>query len=228
MRPIERPRSIAEEVARRLRHAIIEGDLRLGEVLSERQLAERLNVSKTPVREALAQLRLEGLVNIYPQRGVTVFTLSAREIRDICELRLALEEAALRYAVERNPERLADRLSEVVARMEAAHAAGDERAYLNADTDYHQVFFECCDNAYLESAYTLYVGKLAALRTHLSHKPDHTRRSDEEHHLMLELIRARDLAACLAVLRRHNDRVSSTYAEDIKDIAAADSEIPGA
>ena len=223
MHPIERRRSIAEEVASRLRHAIVEGDFRLGEVLSERQLAEKLNVSKTPVREALAQLRLEGLVNIYPQRGVTVFTLSAREIRDICELRFALEEAALRYALERNPEQLAERLSAVVGRMEKAHAADDERAYLAADTDYHQVFFECCDNSYLESTYTLYVGKLAALRTHLSHKPDHTRRSDQEHHQMLDLIRARDLPACLAVLRQHIDRVSSTYAEHVKDIAAADS-----
>ncbi len=228
MHPIERRRSIAEEVASRLRHAIVEGDFRLGETLSERQLAESLNVSKTPVREALAQLRLEGLVNIYPQRGVAVFTLSAREIRDICELRLALEEAALRYAIERNPERLADRLSEVVARMEKAHASGDERAYLAADTDYHQVFFECCDNAYLESTYTLYVGKLAALRTHLSHKPDHTRRSDEEHHHMLDLIRARDLPECLAVLKRHIDRVSTTYSENVKDIAAADSGQPKA
>lgn len=224
MRPIERPRSMAEEVASRIRHAIVEGDFGLGEVLSERQLAERLNVSKTPVREALAQLRLEGLVNIYPQRGVTVFTLSAREIRDICDLRYALEEAALRHAIDRHPEELARRLAVVVEAMEKAHAAGDERAYLKADTDYHQVFFECCDNVYLESTYKLYVGKLAALRTHLSRKPDHTRHSDEEHHRMLDLLRARDLPACLTLLRRHIDRVSTTYAENVSDIAAADSE----
>lgn len=227
MRPIERPRSMAEEVASRIRHAIVEGDFGLGEVLSERQLAEKLNVSKTPVREALAQLRMEGLVNIYPQRGVTVFTLSAREIRDICELRYALEEAALRHAIERHPDELAEKLAMIVEVMEKAHAAGDERAYLNADTDYHQVFFECCDNVYLESTYKLYVGKLAALRTHLSRKPDHTRHSDDEHHQMLDQIKARDLPGCLALLKRHIDRVSTTYAENISDIAAADSESPG-
>lgn len=225
MRPIERPRSMAEEVANRIRHAIIEGDFGLGEVLSERQLAEKLNVSKTPVREALAQLRMEGLVNIYPQRGVTVFTLSAREIRDICELRYALEEAALRHAVDRQPKELVEKLTVVVEAMEKAHTAEDERAYLNADTDYHQVFFECCDNVYLESTYKLYVGKLAALRTHLSRMPDHTRHSDEEHHQMLELIRAHDLSACLRLLKRHIDRVSTTYAENVSDITAAASEL---
>lgn len=224
MRPIERPRSIADEVANRIRHAIVEGDFGLGEVLSERQLAEKLNVSKTPVREALAQLRLEGLVNIYPQRGVTVFTLSAREIRDICELRFALEETALRLALERHPHELAQKLAAVVAVMEKAHAEGDERAYLNADTDYHQVFFECCENAYLESTYALFVGKLAAVRTHLSRRPDHTQRSDEEHHQMLELIKAQDLPSCLTLLRRHINRVSVTYAEKVTEIAAADAD----
>ena len=65
-------------------------------------LAENFGVSKTPVREALAQLRLEGLVRIVPQRGAFVFTLSAREVMNMCELRLTLEAAALRLAFERD------------------------------------------------------------------------------------------------------------------------------
>ena len=222
MRPIERPKSIAEEVADRIRAAIVDGDLRLGQDLSERQLAESLGVSKTPVREALAQLRMEGLVRIYPQRGVTVFTLSANEIRDICELRQALEVAALRHALERNPGRLADGLARVVDAMEAARRSGDERAYLSADTAFHQVFFEACGNRYLEETYGLHVGKIAALRTHLARKPDHTLRSFEEHRRMLELVRARDLDASLDVLDRHIDRTKSTYAAEVEDIAAAD------
>lgn len=223
MRPIERPRSMTEEVVDRLRRAIVDGDFGLGQELSERQLAETLGVSKTPVREALAQLRMEGLIRIYPQRGAAVFTLSGTEIRDICELRQALEAAALRYAVERNPNQLERDLAAVVRRMEAARGKGDDRGYLAADTAYHQVFFEACGNRYLADTYALNVGKIAALRTHLARKPDHTRRSFEEHVEMLDLVRARDLDKALVVLDRHIDRTKSTYTDEVADIAEADS-----
>lgn len=222
MRPIERPPSFAEEVADRIRRAIIDGDLSLGETISERLLADRLGVSKTPVREALAQLRMEGLVRVYPQRGATIFTLSAREIRDICELRQALEASALRYALERNPTQLAEALARVVAEMRAARAEEDHRRYLAADTAYHEVFFQCCDNLYLQDTYSLHVGKIAALRTHLARKPHHTERSFEEHCRMLELVRAREVAACLSTLDGHIGRTKSTYAAEVDDIAAAD------
>lgn len=228
MRPIQRPPSFAEEVADRIRRAIIDGDLGLGEAISERQLADRLGVSKTPVREALAQLRMEGLVRVYPQRGAMVFTLSAREIRDICELRQALEGAALRYALERDSMRLAEGLAQVVADMETARAERNDRRYLSADTAYHEVFFQCCDNLYLQDTYSLHVGKIAALRTHLARKPHHTERSFEEHCRMLDLVRTREIAACLAVLDGHIGRTKSTYAAEINDIAAADQTIPAA
>ncbi|HUG63244.1 MAG TPA: GntR family transcriptional regulator [Methylomirabilota bacterium] len=213
---------MAGEVVDRIRKAIVCGDLSLGQDLSERQLAESLGVSKTPVREALAQLRLEGLVRIYPQRGVTVFTLSASEIRDICELRQALEVAALRYALERHPDRLTSGLARVVEAMANARRDGDARGYLEADTAYHEVFFEACGNRYLEETYALHIGKIAALRTHLARKPMHTQKSYDEHVEMLKLLRAGDNASALAVLDRHIDRTKSTYAEEIEDIAAAD------
>ena len=124
MKPIERPESLTESVVKRLREAIVSGDFELGQPLSERQLAELLEVSKTPVREALAQLRLEGLVRILPQRGAFVFTLSQQEVVEICELRQALEASALRAAIERNPARFAEALAD----HRAAHAQGARSA----------------------------------------------------------------------------------------------------
>lgn len=75
----------------------------LGSVVTERKIAAELNVSKTPVREALAQMRNEGLVTIFPQSGVRVFTLSAKEVREICAFRKALEAAALTLATGASP-----------------------------------------------------------------------------------------------------------------------------
>jgi DNA-binding GntR family transcriptional regulator len=222
MLPIERPRSLTATVVERLRQSIVEGDLALGQSLSERQLAERLGVSKTPVREALTQLKHEGLVRIIPQRGAEVFTLSAREVINMCELRLTLEAAALKLAHQRHPQELVQRLERIVTEMVSARRARDMRAYLNADTAYHQVFFETCGNPLLEQSYRNYLGKIAALRTHLSVKPFHTERSFDEHRDMLACLRRGELDQTLELLDRHIARSKTTYAETVEDIAIAD------
>ncbi len=222
MRPITRPKSLSATVLDGLRQSIVEGDLELGQPLSERQLAESFGVSKTPVREALAQLRLEGLVRIVPQRGAFVFTLSAREVMNMCELRLTLEATALRLAFERERPGLVKGLTVIVRDMEAARQGRDMRSYLNADTAYHQVFFRKCGNPLLADTYRIYLGKIAAVRTHLAVKPLHTERSFEEHRDILASLVADDLAKTLGILDRHIERTKTTYAETVEDIAAAD------
>ena len=222
MRPVERPRSLTETVLAQLRQAIVSGDLELGSPLSERALAIKLAVSKTPVREALAQLRLEGLVRIYPQRGAFVFTLSASEVTEICEFRQTLEAAALKLAVERHPDELVSDLRAVVAEMEAARARGDTKDYLHADTRFHRAFFRHCGNNYLIDTYELHIGKIAALRTHLASKPLHTEMSFAEHREITRLLGLGAVAKVFGVLDVHIDRTKTTYSAGIEDIAMAD------
>jgi DNA-binding GntR family transcriptional regulator len=222
VKPIERPQSLTESTLRRLRQAIASGDLELGSPLSERQVADLLEVSKTPVREALAQLRLEGLVRILPHRGAFVFTLSQQEVVEICELRQALEATALRVAIERNPAAFAEALAAVVNRMRRARSRGDVRAYLDEDTRFHECFFDHCGNSLMAQNYGMFVGKIAALRTHLAQKPQHTELSFKEHEAMLEAVLRRDAPAALAILDVHIARTKETYAAGVTDIAAAD------
>ena len=222
MRPIERPRSLTQSALAQIRDAIVNGDLELGHPLSERALSEMLHISKTPVREALAQLRLEGLVRIYPRRGACVFSLSAQEVVEICELRQALESAALRYAVERGGEAFRSALAATVEAMRAAKAVGDRKSYLRQDTAFHACFCQHSGNALMAQTYSLYVGKIAALRTHLSHKPHHVELSFAEHEAMLGAVRRNDVEAALAILDVHIARTRTSYASTIRDIAAAD------
>ncbi|HTH99501.1 MAG TPA: GntR family transcriptional regulator [Acidisoma sp.] len=222
MTPIERPQSLADAVLERLRYDIVSGKLRLGQMLSERVLAEKLGVSKSPVREALAQLRLEGLVRIVPQRGAFVFTLSSEGVRQVCEFRRMLERTALTLAVAREPHRLARLWAAIVEEMAQARAAGDGRRYLDADTTFHTTLFDLCGNAYISGAYSLHLGKIAALRTHLAVKPLHTEMSFREHGEMAAAIDRGDLAATLAILDVHIDRSQTTYAAGVPDIAQAD------
>jgi DNA-binding GntR family transcriptional regulator len=222
MKRIERPKSISGEVIGQIRQSIVSGDLRLGEELSERQLAERLGVSKTPVREALAQLKLEGLVRASPHKGVTVFTLSAVEVREMCELRQTLESAALRLAMQRNPQALLAAMDDTIGAMRRAQQDQDGKSYLAADTLFHLHFLEHCGNAYLAETYRMHLGKIAALRTHLAQKPQHTEMSFQEHQLMHRLLSGGKVGEGLDVLDRHIDRTKTTYSNTIEDIAAAD------
>lgn len=222
MDAILRPKSLTETVLERLRDSIVNGDLELGSALSERVLAERLNVSKTPVRESLVQLRGEGLVTIVPQKGAYVFTLSAREVVQICEFRLALEGAGLALAIERERAALARDLSNVVERMDEALKQGDRRRYLSLDTSFHNAIFAHCGNQYLADSYARYVGKIAALRTHLASKAMHTRLSFEEHKLIRDAVVEGTGENVDALLRRHIGRTEETYSLEVEDIAIAD------
>lgn len=208
---IERPKSLRELALEHLRNSIVDGRLKMGQTLSERGISDELGVSKSPVREALAQLRDEGLVSIEPQKGARVFTLSEEEVAQICDFRMAIETAGFELALSRNPEGLARDMARVVKDMARARTAGDEREYLRLDTDFHHLIFEHAGNDYLTSSYTRFVGKIAALRTHLSGLPSHTDLSFEEHGRIAEAVGKRDMKAISALLLEHINRSRLDY-----------------
>lgn len=220
MEPIERGTSLTETVAAKLRAAIVSGDYELGQPLSERILAEILHVSKTPVREALSLLRMEGLVKVLPQRGATVFLPSEDEVRELCELRQALECTAVTRALQRDCEGFADKLDEIVQKMTAARAKGKTRVYLECDTAFHQCFFDFCGNQLMASTYALHSGKIAALRTHLAVRPMHTDLSFDEHRQIAEAARDNDIDRILALINTHIDRTRQSFTHIVDAIQA--------
>ena len=212
--PIDQPKSLTELAVVRLREAIVEGDLALGERISEASLAAALGISKTPVREALARLQTEGLVTISPRRGTVVFMVSAAEVRAISELRLTLETTALSLAITRNGRSFVVDLGEVVDKMTAADARGDDRQYLRLDAAFHEQFFRHCDNGYLADAYRLIAAKIAALRTHLSIRPLQIEDSFAEHRAILEAAAEGSTKDAIRVLDHQIARMVRAFADD--------------
>ncbi len=208
---LERPKSLRELALEHLRDSIIDGSLKMGQVLSERKISEELGVSKSPVREALAQLRDEGLVSIEPQKGARVFSLSEAEVTQICDFRQAIEIAAFELALSRNPIGLADQMERVVKEMTRERTKGNEKGYLALDTTFHQLIFEHAGNDYLTSSYTRYIGKIAALRTHLAKLPQHTDLSYDEHQKIAVAVRQGDMSEIKSLLIEHIDRTRQAY-----------------
>jgi len=222
VKEIERPQSLSELATVRLRDAIVNGDFGLGEALSEAKLAASLNISKTPVRHALAQMRIEGLVEVYPQRGTFVFTVSAADLMALCEHRQIIEQAALRLAFARNREALTRRLATLTEAMTKTRGRSNVLRYLALDMEFHRVIIELAGNRYLLEGYNLIEAKIAAIRTHLAARPLQSDHSYTEHKEMAALLANGDLKAAIDILCYHIERYSRCYDEDTDDIAARD------
>lgn len=162
--PLERPRLLTEVVGERIRDAIVQGELKLGEQVSEAQLAARMGVSKTPVREALVRLQGQGLVQIHPQRGTFVFRLTPEEVSHLCRFRVLVETEALRDALCNDKQRLMRNWKKCIQEMKAAEATRDLAGLARIDMAFHFQLLEVCGNQYVCSAYELLRSQLTALR----------------------------------------------------------------
>lgn len=210
-RALKQPKTLTHQAAEVIRAMIVDGDLQPGEALSEFALAAELGVSKTPVREALLQLRLEGLVDIQPRRGTFVFQMTPVQVRELSEMREVLELAALRLAMERHPKRLASLLEALLPQMAQAVAAAEFTHYRQLDRRFHQTIAELSGNAYLVDAYTAIAWRIQTLRNRLSRDAELNRSSLEEHTRLLERIVARDAAGARDLLAKHIGHTRERY-----------------
>lgn len=136
-------REIAYE---RLKDAIRDGELEPGELLSEARISEAFQISRTPVREALQQLAQEGLVQIQPNRTVTVAALSLQEVLNVLHLRSILEPEIARLVAGSISRANVETLQKCIATMHAAAVEGDRAAWSKADTVLHETLSAVCPN----------------------------------------------------------------------------------
>ena len=139
----------AERAHAAIRSGIIDGTYEPGTLLSENELAAAICVSRTPVRAALARLREEGWITIFPQRGALVRALTPREVRDLTDARLTLETAGVARASKKQRERLAEDLAALVERQRRALAHGRVADFIELTTSFHRSFVEVGENQFL-------------------------------------------------------------------------------
>lgn len=129
-----------------LRQAILRGELKPGERLMEIQLANKLGVSRTPIREALRKLELEGLVNMVPRKGAAVADITEKSLRDVLEVRKALEELSVQLACEKITEEEIEELKRVAERFKDTLDDQDVTKIAEADVAFHDVIYTATDN----------------------------------------------------------------------------------
>ncbi len=207
-----RPRGLlTARVTERLRRAILEGEVELGDALSEDKLASRLGVSRSPVHEALTALEQEGLIDIRPQRGSFVFLPTREDIENLCEFRRMIETEAMSLAMARKRTETLTAMIAAARRMQEAILADDHYGSANADTDFHRALIENSGNSYLIDAYRLVSGKVSAIR---SHNSTGTIRNDAsaEHFEIIDKLERNDLPGAIEAISTHILKMTERYA----------------
>ena len=137
---------LRDVVFENLRTAILEGNLKAGQRLMEVQLAEQLGVSRTPIREAIRKLELEGLVVMLPRKGAYVANMSFKDLIDVLEIRATLEGLAASLAAERRNDEDVIKLEKVAKEFEEGVRNADIEVVLKKDVEFHENIFLMANN----------------------------------------------------------------------------------
>ncbi|MFF9866466.1 GntR family transcriptional regulator [Streptomyces sp. NPDC013953] len=197
----------ADRVYTHVKQAVLDRRYQGGTLLTEGELAEAVGVSRTPVREALLKLEMEGLLKLYPKKGALVLAVSAQEIADVVETRLLVEEFAVRRAVPASA-RLIERLEALLEEQRRHAENGDLAAVAVTDRSFHAEIVRHAGNEILSRLYDqmrdrqLRMG-VAVMEAH----PDRIAKNIAEHAEILGALRTGDAEGAARCVHRHVSRV---------------------
>lgn len=182
---------------------IIAGRLAPGSKLDERRLAARFNVSRTPVREALRQLAVTGLVEIRPRRGVFVINIDAADLAEMFEAMVEMEALCARLAAQRMTVFERTQLDRAQAECQAAAEAGDAVQYRATNARFHELVYFGTHNKYLAETAAGYRRRLAPFRDTQIHFDDRPPAAAREHEPIVAAIRTHDADGAHAAMHAH-------------------------
>ena len=208
--------ALHEQVAYRLRELLVEGAIAPGAKLNERELALQLNVSRTPLREAIKMLAAEGLVELLPNRGAVAVSLSEQDVRNTFEVMAGLEGLSGELAAQRITDEQLTEIKALHFEMLAAHARRDLSAYYRINAQIHRAINTAANNAILTLTYSQVNTRLQALRFRSNQDEAKWSRAVAEHGQMIEALSKRDGAALKAVLVQHLQHKRDVVIEQIR------------
>lgn len=195
--------ALHEQVANRLRQMLVENQIPPGAKLNERELSEVLQVSRTPLREAIKMLAAEGLVELLPNRGAIAVELSEVDVLNTFEVMAGLESQSGELATQRITEAELAEIKAMHFEMMAAYTRRDLSNYYRLNSLIHQAINAAAKNPVLSNTYALVNARLQALRFKSNQDEEKWKTAVREHEQMIAALSARDAQAMRAVLLAH-------------------------
>jgi len=208
--------TVNQRAYERLCGLILSGQLAYGSRLDERVLAERLGISRTPIREAIAKLGNEGIVEYRPYQGSYVRTFSAAQIEDLFDVRKELEALAVSQATKNAAEKDFERIQDAIDRC---HAALDDRnlaLFEEMDQLFHQLIARLSGNQTLIDCLERLGIQIQLARHSANMAPNLPERTQQDRNQILDLMRRRDGKAASKMMRQHIDQARRSVLEQIR------------
>lgn len=205
---------LAENLYTQIQMDIIKGVLPAGKKLTEQSLCEQYKVSRTPVREALRQLEIEGLVENIPNRGSFVVGFTSQDIKDIYELRKTYEIQAVKWAIERINEDELDELGEIFEFMEFYTKKHDIDKMLNINSNFHQLIYSSSRNKMLRQVLSSYQMYIKYSRDISSYGKDYLETVLEEHRAIYDAFLQKNETLAVKAMLIHMENSYLRQSED--------------
>lgn len=194
---------LSQDLYTNLRKDILQGKMRQGSRLTEQQICDAYNVSRTPVREAFKQLELEGLIETIPNRGAFVVGISPQDLEDLYELRKSYEVLAVKWAIERMSKDEFETLEEAFEFMEFYTAKKEAEKMLNINMRFHELIYQGSHNKMLLHVLSSYQVYIKQSRTAHSYTEKFLSQVLEEHRSIFEAFRNRNVVAGMEAVAKH-------------------------
>ncbi|RIK35644.1 MAG: GntR family transcriptional regulator [Chloroflexi bacterium] len=217
--------TLNQKVYQQLRRKLLRGDLAPDSQLDERQLAEELGVSRTPLREAISQLVKEGIVEHRPYRGNFVRTFTAKQVNDLYEVRKALESLAMRLAIRKLSQEHLEEIRTILDQVQEALDRGDITAYTEADRRFHQAILQITGNETLIESLNRLAAQIQMVRILANRDPEVVERTAQERPRILAALEARDADTAARLMEEHIDGVRRSIVAQLEALEQKEHEL---
>lgn len=208
---------LKELVFTTLKKAILKGELQPGDRLMELQLAEKMGVSRTPIREAIHKLSKEGLVTLIPRKGAEVAGISKKMLTDVLRVRMNLEKMAFSLAFENISSSQISELSELAKAFESSVESGDILKMTEADENFHFVIYDAADNNKLREILGNLKENMYRYRLEYLRNPEYRELLISEHYQMVDSLSVKDLEKGLQTVEKHILNQEKAVVEKLKE-----------
>jgi GntR family transcriptional regulator, rspAB operon transcriptional repressor len=198
--------TLAEYAYDHLRSEILRGQLSVGSVVAEGTVADKLGISKTPVRQALQSLRRDGLLDLGPRRQLIVRGFTGEHRREVLDVRIALESLSVRRACETLTIEQIDHLRLLLIQQRRAVDAGDEDRFIELDEQFHLRIAAGAGLPIVERFLSQLRGFVRVMRLGTTRPPGHLQEVLAEHERIVDLLEQRKAALAEGALRDHLER----------------------